>query len=231
MNIIIVIILVIIISTFGIIILQGKSPFTKKTRGQFLKELAEFMEGSLQPLPGKEQGFSVSYQLEGVNVIFEDFLDQGFDRKGRKALLKVKTNNPLILGFMEKEGKATSRSAPFMPSQISDEPIEKIIKVKIPDQLKFFRILTNDPLQTNFLFEDPRVLDIFLAYKNLDNRGYPYMSLKIWEGEIILEFQPTAACHPGLPDLQQDIPTIENHTEKLLVLYRLLEELNDLKKK
>ena len=74
------------------------------------------------------------------------------------------------------------------------------------------------------LLEDPKVAAIFSEFKNFDTRGYPFMSLRFFDGVMILEFYENIIYKPNLPTIMGSVSNIENNIKKLLYILRKLEK-------
>lgn len=212
--------IVIVVLVVGILFAAGKWPFKKKSRGDFLKALSKLVDGNIEPILERSDSFRIKYNLDGVNFTFEDIQDRGFRAPINKAYLKVKTGQPFDLYFTSKEGSKKFGYNIVLASQVPLESERQKVKVELPRELSVFDVVTNNPVKAIALFEDERIVDLFLNYKNQDNEGYIFISLKIVIGEIVLEFHPVGGLKPNLLSLYKNIPNIENYSDQLLMLYQ-----------
>ncbi|MCK5082350.1 MAG: hypothetical protein KAR31_05540 [Candidatus Omnitrophica bacterium] len=218
--------LVVILLLGGIILLSAKSPFEKKTRKQFLEELANFLEGTLEPMEGDagESSFRIIFQFKGQEFIYEDLEKQGFKDKVYRASLRAQSPKKLTLTFTEKKRSTKIRTNIFLASEVSTQYVNEHVRLQVPKYLKDMNVYTNDPTEANKIFEDSKAASIFKKFKNIDNRGYPFLSIGIVEGEVILEFRAEKTCHPNVSDLQADIPAVDDFLERMMVVIRKLNE-------
>ena len=209
-------VLLILLFLGGIILLGVKSPFEKKTREQFLQELAGFLEGTFESLGDEVYGrsFRLLFRFGGEEFIFEDLEKQGFRDKVYVAYLKVKTPSKLTLTFTEKRRSMRIRTDIFMASEISTQQAEDHVLLQVPKYLKDLKVSTNDPVVANKLFEDKKAAAVFRQFKNVDSRGYPFLSIGIVDGTVILEFHSVKAFNPSLSNLWADIASIEDYLDK-----------------
>ena len=219
-------VLIVLLFLGGIILLSAKSPLEKKTREHFLQELADFLEGTLEPIESDagENSFRIKFRFKGEEFVYEDMEKQGFKDKVYKAYLKAKIPNKLTLTFTEKRRSTKIRTDIFIASEVSTDYVNEYVQLRVPKYLKDLKVFTNDSVATNKIFEDNKTAAIFKKFKNVDNRGYPFLSIGIVEGEIILEFRSIKTCYPNVFDLRADVSSIDDYLEKLMVIIRKLKE-------
>jgi len=202
----------------SIIFVNLKNPFQKKTREQYLQELAHFLEGKVEPIEDKENSFRISFNFENYKFVFEDIELLGFGAKDTKGQLIAETSRHLNFGFVETREKTSIKSGIMLASEIVDEPARKIVKVRLPESLSKFTANTNDPTTANRLMQDERVVQVFESYRNKDARGYHTISLRIVDGKVILEYQRSGITKPSLLGLIGDTASIESDIRKLLII-------------
>lgn len=210
----------------GIILLGVRSPLKKRTREGYLQDLAKFLEGELEPIEegALDNSFRVRFKFSGEEFVYEDTEELGFKSKIYKGYLKIKTPSKLTLTFTEKKRSTKIRTDIFIASEISTQQLEKHIRPNVPDHLKDFKVFTNDSLEANKLLEDKKISNIFKQFKNINSRGYPFSSIGIIDGAVILEFFSDRAFSPNLASLWSDVASIENYLNKLMVIVRKLKE-------
>jgi len=198
----------------------------KKTREQFLKELANFLEGVVEPIEDRayENSFMIRFEFEGEKFVYEDLEKSGFKDKFYFAHLKVKTPSKLTLTFAGKKRSMKIRSDIFIASDVSTQQDAARIQLQIPAHLKDLNVYTNDKVIANHFLEDKKVASIFKQLKNTDMRGNSFLPVEIVDGMVTLEFSSETTYRPNLPALKSDIPTIEDYSDKLMVLVRKLKE-------
>ena len=206
----------------GIIFLAGGAPEKQKSREDFLKELAEFLEGKFCAIAGKEDSYRVDFEFEGIPFYFEDVEQKGFRGKAYKTYLKVKTKSELTLYFTEKENAAVKMTM-VMASEIPNEPIQVQQKVNLPSSLNTFKAFTNNAFRANQLLENKKIEQIFLEFKNLHKRGSPFLSISIVNGIVILEFHTIATFKPNMIALRNNPSLIDHYVERLGLV---VQELN-----
>jgi len=222
------IILIVVVLIAGIIILSGKSPLTKeKTREQFLQALAEFLEGTLEPIEDDmyPNSFRIRFNYSGEDFVFEDFEKQGFKDKVNIAYLRVTSPRRLTLTFTEKEHSTKIRTDLFMASDISSQRAGQTTHLQVPKQLNDLNVFTNDIVAANWLFETRKVSSILKQFKGKDSQGYLFMPIGIIDGVITLEFYSEKNLQPNLSTLYRDISFIENYTSKLMVFIHKLQNI------
>ncbi|MBN1869096.1 MAG: hypothetical protein JW847_00750 [Candidatus Omnitrophica bacterium] len=223
---IILLVLVILLFLGGIILLSAKSSLEMKPREQFLQELSNFLQGTLEPMESdsNEKSYRIKFRYKEQDFVYEDLENQGFKDKVYKAYLKAKTPSKLMLTFAEKEHSTRIRTEIFIASEVSTNNMDEHVQLRVPKYLKDLKIVTNDSAAANKLLEDPKTASVFKRYKNVDNRGYFFLTISIVNGEIVLEFRSIKSCHPNVFDLRSDIHSIDNHLERMIALIRKLKE-------
>ena len=226
-------VVVIILLVAGIVFFSLTTSGRKKTREQFLKEMAEFMEGSWEPVQTTQQlnAFKVIFNFEGENFTYEDLEEVSFREKLLKGYLKCQTSSLLDLYLTEKE-KSEKIIQPDLhfPSQKSGQDFKEKVKIRMPKSLKHFHVYTNNPQDTNALLDNDKIAQIFAGFRNRDSRGRSFSSIKILHGEVILEFSSSVVYSPNRSDLVNNVASIENYTKKLLAIIKKLKEIEHRKK-
>ena len=114
------VIIIVVLLVAGILFLSSHSPIKKKSREEFLEEVAKFIEGKLEKAQGQEGSYQINFNFEGQHFLYEDFEDKGFKEKLNKAYIKSQTSTNLTLAFTEKERKMRILSDVFIASNIPD---------------------------------------------------------------------------------------------------------------
>ncbi len=220
------IILIILIFLAAICLLVGKSSHEKKTREEFLRELADFLEGTLEPMDEEAypNSFKIQFNFSGKEFVYEDLEKQGFKNKVYVANLKVKAHRMFTLTFTEKKRSTTIRSNIYMASEISSQQAEESTQIRMPRPLKDLVVVTNDTFIANKLLEGSRTSSIIKRFRNVDAQGRPFMSIKIVKGVLSLEFYSGKTFEPNIPALKAKIASIENYLKKLVVLINVIQE-------
>lgn len=214
------IILIIVTLVLGIILLSGKNvPAQKKNREEQLKEFAHFWEGTLLPLAGHEDSYSIAFKFDGREFEFEDIQDKGFKKVEYKGFLKTKTSTDYTLGFTEAP-RSSIKSDIIQASHIK-EPTT--VTIAVPKELKAFSIFSNRPQWTNALFADYKILDFFLRVKGSGSRAEPIMPLRVQEGLISLEFATSQLMKANLDDVRQSAAKLEKFAAGLTALAKAIE--------
>ena len=219
--------LVVLALLAGIILLSAKSPLRKLTREKFLEELAKFLEGTMEPInDGEDAGksFRILFKFKGEEFVYEDLETQGFKDKVYKTYVKVKTPSKLTLTFTEKKRSTRIRSDIFIASDISTQHINEEASLQVPESLKDLKAFASDISEANKLLEDKKIVSVFKKYKNIDTSGYPFLSLGIIDGVVILEFRSAKTDKPNISALREDISSIDNYLEQLIMIVRKLKE-------
>jgi len=218
--------LFVVIFVGGIILLGAQSPLQKKTREQFLDDLTKFLEGTLEPIVDEhyKNSFRISFKFRDHDFVFEDLEGVGFKNKIYKCYLKIKMPSKFTLTLTEKKRSGRVTSDIFIASEVSSQYVSDTVPLQVPKFLKDMHVFTNDPFIANQFLNDAKVIHVLKGFKNADNRGYPFLSIGIVAGEIILEFYPERAFRPNFPELWTDISSIENYLNKMLTVVRVLKE-------
>ncbi|HBR14452.1 MAG TPA: hypothetical protein DD723_02780 [Candidatus Omnitrophica bacterium] len=217
-----IIILIIILFVGGIILLGEASPFKRKSRPEILRSLAKFLDGRLEPIEQAENSFRIRFTYEGREFVYEDWEEQGIQNTIYKTYLKLQTPGNFTLNFTEKSRGGSVRSDLILISKIDANSVYKDSKVQIPKELQDFNIHSNNPVLLNDLFQEPKIIKIFSEFKNRDNRGRPFMTLKIIEGAIILEFPYSGLYYPKPLNLQPNFHSLEVYLERLFFISKKL---------
>ena len=206
----------------GIFYLEAQSQSKKKPREQFLEELSQALEGRIEPMVDIKNSFRVSFTFNDKNFIFEDIEDEGFRETLYKAFLRVKTDTKFNLSFAEKKVRSVIRPDMIMTSQIPDEPFVPEVKLDLPNQFRSFETLTNNVEIVNKLFKNTKLLPFFLECRNVDSRGWPFMTFKIVDGFLILEFQAFGSAFPSLSVLYKDVRIMKNYLNPMCTIVDIL---------
>jgi len=223
MNVLVILIVVVLMA--GIILLSGKSPLKKRrTRKQFLQELAEFLEGTLEPIEDDiySNSFRIRFKYSGEDFVFEDFEKKGFKDKVYIAYLRVTAPSRLTLTFTEKERLSKIRTDIFIASDISSQQDGRTVRLQVPKHLNDLNVSTNDIAAANKLFEIGKISSILKQFKGMDSRGLSFMPIEIVDGVITMEFYSEKTLQPNLSTLYNDISSIEDYSNKLMVFVRNL---------
>lgn len=202
----------------GIIFLGGYKPGKNIDREDFIAKVEDYVEGEREPIGEFDEAYKVDFTFEGDKFSFEDSFVMGFNGPVRKVHLKCIVDNNFTLNFTEKQVNATVRSEMLLASEIPDELPDKGPQIKAAKEFDEFVIQTNDIPLTNKILNDKRVISVFMGYKNKDNRGRPYFSIKIMQGVIALHFHNSAILNPSLLALQSEVSTLENYIDKIMVI-------------
>ena len=65
-------ILVIAALIFGIVYINSSSVHKKKTREEYLQDLANFLEGKVEPIVDRENSHKIEFNFEGYPFLYED---------------------------------------------------------------------------------------------------------------------------------------------------------------
>ena len=219
-----IVIIFLFLGLLAFVLLSGHSPAKDRTREHFLKELAEFVEAKVEPTPGREDSFHCDFQFEGQPFSFEDLKESGFGNTlpRNKVYLKLKTTSRLNMTFSEREQKAVKGHI-IMASQIPEREATEYVNVHVPSALKEFNIHTNLPAKANEFLGDGQVVSILAEFKNVNERGFSSLAIRILDGLISLEFYPSAALRPSLAKLYANTSSLEHYFHKLIVLKQKLE--------
>jgi hypothetical protein len=201
-----------------------RSSSEKKPREVFLKDLAGFLGGSMEPIEGDPDGqsFRITFRYKDQDFVYEDFETRGFKDKVYKGYLKTKVPDDFSLVFSEKRHASRIRMDIFMASEVSTLNTSESVNLQIPKSLEGLKVTTNNPSEANRFFRDHKTSAVFQKYKNIDNRGYSSIAIGIIKGEIILEFSSSRASYPNVFGLKFDMHSIDDHLERVMTLVHKL---------
>lgn len=224
----IVIVSIVVLFTGGLIY-AGLAFFQKKkTREQYLGELAKFVEGKIEPIENGvyENSFRMQFEYEGQQFIYEDIEKQGFKGKVYFAYLKVKTTSTLTLTISAKDQPLKMVSKIFLASEVSAEKIGSSNPFVTLDFLKDCHVYTNNNRMASRFLGDKKISAIFKKMKNLDSARRPFMPIEIVNGMVTLTFSSDPQFHPNLTQLMSDVGSISDHADRLLMIVRKLKEVS-----
>ena len=210
---------IIILCILGILYFSRQATPGKKSRMQFLKELENFFEAPLEPIPEYEDSFRIPFSFEGRRFVYEDILSPGFKGMINQSCMKGTTNTSFTLDFTEKERKG------FLQT---DAKVEKKTAglIHLPKQLAQFSVFSNKPAVANKFLKDPAMVRVFTEFKNYDNRGRPLLTLKIVHGTVILDFHPSGRCHPKPLAQLSSFESLEDYLDKMILVMKKLEAVD-----
>ena len=209
----------------GIVFVANRSSVPKKDRKGRLKELTQLVEGHMEGIPGERACYRVKFDFEGYAFVFEDLVEQGMEDLLNRACLKVSTKARFSLDFTEKERTLRITADVVIVSEIKDVPLVPKIKVTPPPELGNLEIFTDDPAMVNEFFKQRKVVKIFKAFQNKDNRGFVFNALRIKDGVVILEFYANSTFQPNLDVFWHNIYSIEDYADRLLFIARVMDRL------
>ncbi len=211
------VIIVVVILIGGILLMSGQSSGRRKTREELKTLIEKFVNAKFEPIPGYENSYQVKFTYDGKTCIYEDYETKGFHDKIHKAYLKIPTPTKLNIQFTEKRYERVVGNRPMMASDMMKD-VKTPARVQIPKELSMFTISTNDAEMTNEIFDDWRSKRVFVEFKNIDAQGRPSNSLKVLDGEIILEFHASGLSHPKSLDFESNMGVLETYIKKLLII-------------
>ena len=218
--------LLVLVLLGGIILLGAKSPLKKLSREEFLQELARFVDGVLEPVAEEEgeKSYRIRFKYKHEEFIYEDLEKQGFRDKVYKTYLKLITPSKLTLTFTEKKRSTRIRSDIFIASEVATQYLETKERLEVPEHLKDLKIFVNQIGEANKILGNDKISAILKKYKNVDARGYPFLSFGIVDGVAILEFHTTRSYKPNVAALRENVSSIDNYLDQLIIISRRLKE-------
>ena len=211
----------------AIIFLSRKGVTNKRTREEYLRELADFLEAKVENLSEQENSYKIEFVYQNQPFVYEDIEDVGFKEVHYKAFLKGKTESSLNLSFIERARDAI-RSDVQSFAEIASSPWGRTSgEVQVPKALKEFSVLTNHPGKANELLGDEQVVGVFSRFKSVGLRGHPVMSLEIQGGVVLLRFHPPGGLRPSIFNVQSNVTSIENYMNKLIIVMDKIKQNED----
>ena len=220
-------ILVVLALLAGIVLLSAKSPLRKLTRKEFLQELTKFLEGVIELIDDDEEGgesYRIRFKFKKEEFVYEDHEKQGFKGKIYRSYIKLVTPSKLTLTFTEKKRSTKVRSDIFIASEVSSKYIEEGDTLQIPEYFKDLKVFASNVPEANKILEDKKIVSFLRKYKNVDTRGYPFLSFGILDGVIILEFRSIKAGRPSISSLRENVSSVDDYLEQLILIARKLKE-------
>ena len=196
----------------GIIIINSLG---KQTRSQFLKDLETFLDGKLEPMDDKSNGYKITFSIEGMNMVFEDVPEVGFESEAFRGILRAPLGFKYALNFTEKEKRKTMGSSMVTISDKPTDAVQDRISIKLPEPLNMFNVFTDDSWLTNKIILDKQCLELFVKYKNTDVTGYPIMPLRIINGEVLLDFHSSGSLKPSMDEIRADKAKMDNYVDEI----------------
>ena len=213
----------IIILIFGaLVFLNTSSSGREDVREKYLDDLARFLEGKKEKLEQPENSFKIIFHHDDREFVFEDIEDYGFQTSNYKGVLKRQTTSKLTMSFTERT-KSMFRTD---RQTVQDGWIDHSGEMRMGKPLDRFHLYTNNAEVAAGLISDSEVFNVFKGFMNVDMRGHPVMSLEIIEGVITLRFHPRGNLKPNLIDLRNNVTTIENFFDKLVLVENKLSQLD-----
>jgi hypothetical protein len=208
----------------GLVLVNGMG---KQSRPQFLKELENFLEGKMEPADDKKNGYKITFSIDGVEMVYEDFPEVGFEDQAFRGCLRCPIGFKYTVNFTEKERKRSLGSGMVTVSDKStDMALQERVYVKFPEKLNMFNVFTDNVELTNAILFDRECLDLFIKYKNIDATGYPIMSLRIINGEVLLDFHSIGSLKPSIDEIRSDKAKMDGYIDDVK---KLVQKIRDTK--
>ncbi len=190
-------------------------------RIDYLREMARYYEGRLEPLPTAPDDYRVTFDFEGRTLIFEESGDEGFyGRTERRGLLRICGDGGLSLSLVEKKDSGLRSTAYSMSDLAAGGGLAA--GFILPKGLDVFQVRTNSLSKAAALLGNPEVAKVFEAYKYRDARGRWGEALEIVKGDLLLHFYAQDRP-PALFEIRNEFHRIEEHAQRLDVV---IEELD-----
>ena len=213
----------------GIIYLNREPSSVSMPREQYLVELERYLEGKVERLPDLPQSYRINFMYSDRNFIYEDVFEKGFSGDSYKVFLRASTSSAFTLYFIQRERKdrILTGEHPFSPDPGKNDLAEETPKLKLPRSLNMFNVQTNNMGWVNKLLVHRKASRVFAEFKNVDSRGSPFNSLKILDGQIVLEFHSKPVFYPNVYGLYKSISSIEDYLDKLVVVIQAIKEISE----
>ena len=201
----------------GILFVCSQFKRVDKGRDEFLKEIEKFLGAAVLPIQGKENCFYLPFNFEGEDFVFEYIEEQGFNNTVCRAALKVKMPGKFNFAFLERSNDLVRHSSVLEISGLDRNVAGQKGRFKMPKALELFDVATNDAKLAQKILSDKELVHIFSEFSNIKGTGYPFVSLRIVESELVLEFHPKdSASLPNLSFLYSDVSSLEDYCLKML---------------
>ncbi len=207
----------------GILFVCSQLQSKQKTREEFLKQFEEFVGSSFQPIEDQENCFRIVFNFDGEEFVFEDIEKHGFKGNTYKARLKVAMPGKFNMSFIERTADAVKHSSILESTGLDSKIYKQQLHFKMPKELSLFDVVTNNMKLAQEILNDDKIVRIFSEFKNIKGPGYPFVSFRIEDSELILDFYPFEA--PFLPNLRflySDVASIEDYCQKMLIIVKRL---------
>ncbi len=214
---------VILVFIGGILFVCSQLQSKGKTREEFLKQFEDFVGSSFQPIEDQENCFRIVFNFDEEEFVFEDIEEHGFRGNVYRARLKVLMPGKFNMSFIEKTGDLVRHSSILESTGMDSKLHRRQLHFKMPKELSLFDVTTNNMKLVQQILNDDKIVRIFSEFKNTKGPGYPFVSLRIEESELIMDFYPFEA--PFLPNLRflySDVASIEDYCQKMLTIVKRL---------
>lgn len=219
----IVIILIVIVFAAGIFLFTQASGVSSKTREEYLAEMANYLEGVLEPMEGQKESYQIKFKFDGFDVVYEDHILPGFRSPVNRAHIKIKQSGTLVLTFHER-----TQSQKIVSGKISMihkvDVNEQRQSLKIPEKFKGFAIHTNNIERMNKIFSDQKFMAVLSKFKNTDSRGYLFMAVRLLDGEITLDLHNENRYYPSLLVIRKNLHLMEDPIKDAIEISKILKK-------
>ena len=194
---------------------------------EYLDKLAHFFEGETTAIPDSDNSRRIAFKYRGYECSYEDMELPALQRGSslNVAYLKVKAQSNLSVSFTERQRTQIRSNAQTLDEVTNSRWGDHRTRIELPKSLEDFHIYTNDPEKAEKLLKNKKVLRSFEVYRNRDLRGHPLVSLKITDGEVVLEFHSQGGLTPSIMELQHNVTALETYLVELIEIVEVLQTL------
>lgn len=213
---------VVILVLVGGIAYLAWTPHSKpKSRDEFLFELVKYLGGQQEDIEGSDLGIRIKFSYEGHEFAYEEIQTVGFRDRVFKGFLKANCGVDYTFYLAEKKAQKIVRPG------YDDEPASRYKTTALPQSLHVFNGFSNNAEFAKEFLKDAKIEQLLNTYKSVDMNGYPFMSLRIKQGEIVLEFNSVGRVRPSLIELKGNVPSIEQHIDKIYTIIKKIKEIQE----
>ncbi|MCD4781049.1 MAG: hypothetical protein K8S27_10965 [Candidatus Omnitrophica bacterium] len=198
-----------------------------QTREQFLEEMEKILGGKVRPIEDVPNSHKVDFTYEGVKFTYEDLEVEGFSSKYFKANLKAYTETRYHFALKQKSLKRNMRGDNMFLTH-SQKNVKRPLTPKaihLPSFLDRFEAISNHNEMSKELMKDDKFSSMLKKYRNEDSRGNQSQALRVLEGVIVLEFQPSENYNPNIFTLRRQVSLMENYVEDLFYCVKTINKM------
>lgn len=185
-----------------------------KDREQFLREMADFLEGDI--IKENDSLSKISFVYKNHPFVYEDIVKYDLGQKYHKGFIKAKIQSPLVLFLIEKERQDALTAEGLL--YVDPQKQKRVEIFDLPEELSRMRVFTSDPFKARKVLNDQNVLKMLIQMKNIDYRGAESVPVKIVENMVSVEVYSKGPRKPNLVMFKNDPSMMDEHLRRMIVI-------------